>query len=573
MYKRLIKYFYPYRIKFIQALVCMAGVAGLTTASMWLLKTVVDNALIAKNSLLLIRLVIIIPILYLFKGLFVYFQNYLMNYIAQKITRDIRNELFTHLQTLSFDFYDKSSTGRIISRLTNDVKLLETALINIPATLVRDSLTLIFLVGLLFYLHWKFALISLVVFPLSLYPLREFSRKMRKISRLGQEKMSDLYALIQELVFGISVVKSFGQEEKEIEHFRKENDSFFKIIVRFIRVEVLSSPVMEFLGAIAASFILLYGGYDVIMGFWKPGAFFAFLGAVLSTYQPIRNFSNFNPILQQALAASERIFSLLDEKPTVLEPKEAKILPPFKEEILYQNVGFAYNGRDYVLQDINLTVKQGEIVALVGPSGAGKTTLVNLLPRFYIPQKGKIYIDGDETGELNLKSLREQIGIVMQEVILFNNTVRNNIAYAKPEATENEIFQAAKIANVHDFILTLPQGYNTIIGERGIMLSGGERQRIAIARAVLKNPPILILDEATSALDPETEKLVYEALDRLMENRTTLVIAHRLSTIKKANKIIVLDRGVIVASGKHEELLEKCHTYRRLYQLQLWDSV
>ncbi len=551
----------------------MAGVAGLTTASMWLLKTVVDNALIAKNSLLLIRLVIIIPILYLFKGLFVYFQNYLMNYIAQKITRDIRNELFTHLQTLSFDFYDKSSTGRIISRLTNDVKLLETALINIPATLVRDSLTLIFLVGLLFYLHWKFALISLVVFPLSLYPLREFSRKMRKISRLGQEKMSDLYALIQELVFGISVVKSFGQEEKEIEHFRKENDSFFKIIVRFIRVEVLSSPVMEFLGAIAASFILLYGGYDVIMGFWKPGAFFAFLGAVLSTYQPIRNFSNFNPILQQALAASERIFSLLDEKPTVLEPKEAKILPPFKEEILYQNVGFAYNGRDYVLQDINLTVKQGEIVALVGPSGAGKTTLVNLLPRFYIPQKGKIYIDGDETGELNLKSLREQIGIVMQEVILFNNTVRNNIAYAKPEATENEIFQAAKIANVHDFILTLPQGYNTIIGERGIMLSGGERQRIAIARAVLKNPPILILDEATSALDPETEKLVYEALDRLMENRTTLVIAHRLSTIKKANKIIVLDRGVIVASGKHEELLEKCHTYRRLYQLQLWDSV
>lgn len=571
MYKRLSKYFYPYRIKFIQALFCMVGVAILTTASMWLLKTVVDNALIAKNSILLIQLVIIIPLLYLFKGLFVYGQRYLMHYIAQKITQDIRNELFSHLQTLSFDFYDKSSTGRIISRLTNDVRLLETALINVPATIVRDSLTLIFLVGLLFYLHWKFALISLVVFPLSLYPVREFSRKMRKISRLGQEKMADLYALIQELVFGISVVKSFNQEEKEIEHFRRENDNFFKIIMRFVKVEVMSSPVMEFLGAIAAGFILLYGGYDVIRGVWQPGAFFAFLGAILSTYQPIRNFSDFNPILQQALSASERIFSLLDEKPTIVEPKEAKILPPFKEEIVYQDIWFAYNGKDYVLQKIDLRVRQGEIVALVGPSGAGKTTLVNLLPRFYIPQKGKIYIDGCEIGELNLKSLRTQIGMVMQEVILFNDTIKNNIAYAKPEATESEITQAAKIANAHDFILTLPQGYNTIIGERGMMLSGGERQRIAIARAILKNPPILILDEATSALDPETEKLVYEALDRLMENRTSLVIAHRLSTIKKANKIIVLEQGKIVASGKHEELLEKCHLYKRLYQLQLWE--
>jgi len=564
-------------MKFIQALFCMVGVASLTTLSMWLLKTVVDNALIAKNSVLLIQLVIVIPLLYLLKGFFVYWEKYLMHYIAQKITLDIRNELFIHLQTLSFDFYDKGSTGRIVSRLTNDVRLLETALINVPVTLVRDSLTLIFLVGLLFYLHWKFALISLIVFPLSLYPLREFSQKMRKISRLGQEKMSDLYALIQELVFGISVVKSFSQEEKEIEHFRKENNTFFNIIMRFTKVQELSSPVMEFLGAIAASFILLYGGYDVIRGIWKPGAFFAFLGAVLSTYQPIRNFSNFNPILQQALTASERIFSLLDEKPTVIEPKEAKILPSFKKEIVYRNVWFAYRGehlysKDYVLQKINLKIKQGEIIALVGPTGAGKTTLVNLLPRFYIPQKGKIYIDNYEIGELNLKSLREQIGMVMQEVILFNDTVRNNIAYAKPEATEEEIFQAAKIANVHDFVLTLPQGYETIIGERGMMLSGGGKQRIAIARAILKNPPILILDEATSALDPETEKLVYKALDHLMENRTTLVIAHRLSTIKKADKIIVLERGEIIASGKHKKLLEKCSTYRRLYQLQLWEQ-
>lgn len=572
MYKRLIKYFYPYRIKLIQALFCMTGVAILTTATMWLLKTVVDNALIEKNAFLLLQLIIIVPLIYFFKGLFSYYEKYLMNYIAQRITLDIRNQLFAHLQTLSFDFYDKSSTGRIISRLTNDVHLLEMALINVPVTLVRDSLTLVFLIGLLFYLHWKFALISLVIFPLSLSPLREFSQKMRKISRLGQEKMSDLYALIQELVSGISVVKSFTQEEKEIEHFKKENNNFLKVIMRFTKVQVLSGPVMEFLGAIGASFILLYGGYEVIQGVWKPGDFFAFLGAVLSTYQPIRDFSNLNPVLQQALSAGERIFALLDEKPTVVEPKEGKILPPFNKGISYQDVWFAYDGKDYIIQGINLNIKKGGIVALVGPTGAGKTTLVNLLPRFYVPQKGKIYIDDYEISELNLKSLRRQIGMVMQEVILFNDTVRNNIAYGKPEATEEEIEKAAKIANVHDFILSLPQKYETIIGERGMMLSGGERQRIAIARAILRNPAILILDEATSALDSETEKLVYEALDRLMENRTTLVIAHRLSTIKKADKIVVLDQGKIIASGKHEELMKQCHLYQKLYQLQMWEE-
>lgn len=569
MYKRLIKYFRPYRARFIQALFCMAGVAILTTASMWLLKTVVDNALIAKNSALLILLVIIIPVLYLLKGLFVYGQNYLMKFIAQRISLDIRNNLFAHLQSLSFDFYDKSSTGKIISRLTNDIQILEMALINVPGTLVRDSLTLIFLIGLLFYLHWKFALISLVVFPLAAYPLSEFGRKMRKISRLGQEKMSELYSLIQELVFGISVVKSFSQEEKEVKRFEGENLNFFNLIMRFTKIEVLSSPVMEFLGAIAASFILLYGGYDVIKGLWKPGAFFAFLGAVLSTYQPIRNFANLNASLQQALSASERIFKLLDEKPTVTEPKEPKVLPPFKNEITYQGIWFAYQNEDYVLREINLKMRQGEIVALIGPSGAGKTTLVSLLPRFYDPQKGKILIDGYEVSELDFKSLRKQIGIVMQEVILFNDSVRNNIAYGKNAAAEEEIIQAAKIANAHNFISALPQGYETIIGERGIMLSGGERQRIAIARAVLENPPILILDEATSALDAEAERLVYEALDRLMENRTTLVIAHRLSTIRKASKIVVLEKGEIVASGKHEELFQNCELYRKLYQLQI----
>ncbi len=571
MYRRLMGYFKPYWGKFVQALICMAGVAGITAISMWLLKEVVDIALIAKNSVLLIQLVILIPCLYLFRGIFTYGHNYLMNYIAQRITFDLRNHLFTHLQSLSFDFYDKSSTGKTISRLTNDIRILETALINVPVTLVRDGLSLIFLVGLLFYLHWKFALISLLVFPLSAYPLMKFSKKMRKVSRQGQEKMADLYALIQELIFGISVVKSFGQEEREINRFSQENRNFFETIMRFIRVQVLSNPVTEFIIALGGSFLLLYGGSEVIRGAWKPGAFIAFLGTVLSTYQPLRNFSHFNPFLQQGLTASERIFNLLDEKPTIIEPKEAKILSPFQKEIIYENVWFAYHNEDYVLENINLKINQGEIVALAGPSGAGKTTLVNLLPRFYIPQRGKIFIDGYDISETNLKSLRSQIGMVMQEVILFNDTVRNNIAYANPTVSDEEVIRAAKIANAHEFILNLPQGYNTIIGERGILLSGGEKQRIAIARAVLKNPPILILDEATSALDPESEKLVYGALDHLMENRTTLVIAHRLSTIHKADKIVVIERGTIVDLGRDEELLERCSLYRRLYQMQVFE--
>lgn len=568
MYKRLLKYLQPYGKRFFQALFAMVCVAALTALPMWLLKEIVDNALIGKNSVLLLEIVILIPFIYLLKGVFVYVQDYLMYYIAHKVTLDIRDDLFAHLQSLSFDFYDKAPTGKIISRLTNDVSILETALVRIPATLVRDGLTLIFLIGLLFYLHWKFALISLVAFPLSTYPLIKFSKKMRRISQEGQTKMAELYALIQELVFGINVVKSFTQEEKEIARFHQENRNFFNIIMRFIRTEILSRPVMELIGAVAGSFILLYGGYDVIRGAWKPGAFFAFLGAALSAYNPIKSFTGLNPQLQQALSASERIFNLLDEKPAITEPTGAKILPSFKKEIVYENVWFTYDGEDYILKNVNLTVNQGEIIALVGPSGAGKTTLINLLPRFYDIQKGKITIDGHNLKELNLKSLRNQIGMVTQEIILFNDTVKKNIAYAKPTATDEEIVKAAKIANAHEFILNLPEKYDTVVGERGIMLSGGERQRIAIARAILKNAPILILDEATSALDVESEKLVYEALDRLMENRTTLVIAHRLSTIRRANKIVIFDQGEIIAYGKHEELMEKCELYKKLYQIQ-----
>lgn len=569
IYRRLLSYLRPYHSRFILALVCMSVFSGLTGATMWLVKNVFDRIFIAKDITMLYMVVWLIPVFFLIKGIAGYGQNYLLYYITQNVVRKIRNELYEKLISLSHDFYARNSTPKLMARVTNDVMALQNALFRVPPNIIRDGLTVIVMIGILFYLHWKFAHISLVVFPVASIPLAQFSRKMRNSSREGQKQMAEVYASLQEMLTGIGIIKAFLQEQREIERFHRENDRYYDTQQQFIRVDARSSPIMEFIGSLAVAFILWYGGKDVINGVWSSGSFVAFLTAAFSLYQPLKNFSQTNSLIQQAAAGTERIFEILDEKATITDAPDSTPLTGFSRDINFSKVIFHYPEKQNVLKSINLTIKSGEIIAVVGPSGSGKTSLAHLLLRFYDTQSGSIQIDGRDIKTLSLASLRSHIGIVPQEIILFNETVRYNISYSKRNATEEEIIAAAKAANAYPFIMRMPQTFDTVIGERGIRLSGGERQRLAIARAILKNPPILILDEATSALDAESEKLVQEAIENLMENRTVILIAHRLATVKKADRIIVIDKGEIVEQGKHEQLLSQEGVYSRLHNLQL----
>jgi subfamily B ATP-binding cassette protein MsbA len=569
LYKRLIRYLKPYMPRFVLAMVCMAVYSGLTGATMWLVKNIFDRVFMAKDIQMLYMVCWMIPVFFLVKGIACYGQNYLLYYITQNIVRKMRNELYMKMIALSHDFYARNSTPKLTARVTNDVNALQNALYRVPPSIIRDGLTVIVMIGVLFYLHWRFALIALVVFPLASIPLAQFARKMRNASRAGQKQMAEVYASLQETLGGISVIKAFRQEQEEVARFERENDKYYETQQQFIRVDARSSPIMEFIGSLAVTFILWYGGKDVVDGVWTSGSFVAFLTAAFSLYQPLKNFSQTNSIIQQAMAGAERIFEIMDEKPTVVEQDMPATLGAFKTEIVYEKVRFHYPEKHDVLGGVDLRIKAGEVIAVVGPSGSGKTSLANLLLRFYDPQGGRILIDGNDIRTLSMRSLRSQIGIVPQETILFNETVRYNIMYGRRNASEEEIMKAAGAANAHQFINRMAQGYDTIIGERGVRLSGGERQRLAIARAMLKNPPILVLDEATSALDAESEKLVQEAVENLMQNRTVIMIAHRLATVKKADRIIVLDRGMIIETGTHEELMTREGMYSKLHNLQL----
>ena len=569
IYKRLLKYLDPHMLRFVAAVLCMAVFSALTGATMWLVKNIFDKIFIAKDMHMLYLVTFGIPILFLIKGVAGYGQNYLLYYIAQNVVLKIRNELYAKLVSLSHDFYVNNSSARIMARVTNDVSALQNALFRVPPSIIRDGLTVIVMIGVLFYLHWKFALISLLVFPIASIPLTQYARKMRNASRDGQKQMAELYSSLQETLSGISIIKAFFQEKKEINRFEKENDKFYQTQQKFIRVDARSSPMMEFIGSLAVAFILWYGGKDVINGVWSSGSFVAFLTAAFSMYNPIKNFSQTNSIIQLALAGSERIFEILDQKSSVLEHDNAVELKGFSTDIRYENVTFRYRPERDVLSNLNINIIKGDVVAVVGPSGSGKTSLINLLLRFYDPQKGRILIDGQDIKDIKFESLRSKIGIVTQEVILFNESVRYNVAYGKNDASDEEIVAAAKAANAHAFIMRMPHGYDTMIGEKGVRLSGGERQRLSIARAILKNPPILLLDEATSSLDAESERLVQEAIEKLMTNRTVILIAHRLATVKKADRIVVLDKGIVVEEGKHDELLKNEGVYSRLHNLQL----
>jgi subfamily B ATP-binding cassette protein MsbA len=595
LYRRLLAMVKPYWLKLVGAMICMVFVSFLTAGQAFLVKPALDGVFLKKegvplwvkniiiqlhlDSLLLKRdmeMLLLLPIaiilLFLFKGVFEYGQAYLMNYVGLRIVADIREKLYNHLQTLSLSFFTKTPTGILISRITNDVNLIQGSVSNTITGLVKDAFTVIGLIGVVIYRDWKLALMALLIFSLVIIPIKEFGKRLRKFSRKSQQRMGSITTFLHETITGNRIVKAFNMEDYEKRRFAQENNRFFKIVFKRAKIRALSHPLMELLGGIAVAIIIWVGGYRVIQGELTPGAFFSFMTALFMLYAPIRDLNKVNLEVQEGMAAAIRVFELLDTTPEIKEEEEAIPLPPVSKGVDFQNITFKY-GEETVLKDISLRVNMGEVIALVGMSGAGKTSLVNLLPRFYDVEKGQILIDGHDIRKVTFKSLRDQIALVTQQTILFNDTIRNNIAYGNIHCcSDQEIIEAAKAAYAHDFIIKLPEGYDTLIGEQGVKLSGGERQRLSVARALLKNAPILILDEATSSLDSDSETEVQKALDQLMKGRTVFVIAHRLSTIRNAHRIIVLSDGHVVEQGTHTELIALDGEYRRLYDLQFKDD-
>jgi subfamily B ATP-binding cassette protein MsbA len=567
IYKRLIKLAKPHLPKFILAMLCMLVVGGLTSALAFLVKPVLDDIFMKKNAAMLKWIPIAVVAIYMLKGLCTYVQTILMNFIGQRVVADIRNRLYQVIQTQSMSFFTKNQTGILMSRITNDVNSMQGAVSEAVTSLLKDSFTLICLMFVIFYRDWQLALVAMVIFPVTIYPIATFGRKIRKLATRTQVTMGSLTTLLQETISGARIVKAFGREDYESSRFSRENENLLKLTLKSVTISAVSSPFMEFLGGVGIAAIIFYGGYQVIQGVSTPGTFFSFLAALILLYEPIKRLTNVNNTIQQGIAGAQRVFSIIDAVPEIRNKPEAIPLPAISKAIDIRNVTFRYEDTP-VLKQINLTVRAGEAVAFVGMSGGGKTTLVNLIPRFYDVSEGQILIDGRDIRDVTMESLRAQIGIVTQQTILFNDSVRNNIIYGDIEKTETDVIRAAKAANAHHFIMNLPEGYDTVIGEQGTKLSGGERQRISIARALLKDAPILVLDEATSSLDTEAEIEVQEALENLMKGRTTLVIAHRLSTIRNADRIVVLVNGEIVEEGTHEALLDKKGEYFRLYQMQ-----
>ncbi len=509
----------------------------------------------------------IILVLFIFKELFFFAQGYLMSDIAQRVIRDVRSRLHNKLQDLSLEFYHRKRGGELMSRITNDVMRIEYAVSSGLADLIYQSMQVVVFAFLIFSIYPRLALVSLVLFPLVTLPIVKIGRVIRRLTRRSQEKMADLYSSLYETIFGARIVKAFCAEKEAIKKFNQQNYDFYKLEMKSIKRRLILSPLTEYIGVVAAIFVFIWGGREVILGKLSFGVFGLFLAALLSLIKPFKKLSQVHALNQQSIAASLRIYEVLNTQPKVKEAPGAEQLRRPRSNIILEGVWFAYDA-EYVLCGIDLEVNVGQSLAIVGQSGVGKTTLVDLLLRFYDPQRGRILIDGRDIREFTLRSLRQNIGLVSQETILFNDTVKANIAYGKPNSSLDEVTDAAVKAHAHDFIMKLPQGYDTLIGERGMALSGGERQRIAIARALLKDPPILILDEATSHLDTASERIVQEALEKLMQGRTVFIVAHRLSTVQNASNIAVLDKGRIVEEGTHEELLNEGDLYSRLYQMQ-----
>ncbi len=570
-FKRLLRLAKPYYIRLTFAMLCMVTAGALQSSLALLVKPILDDIFLGKNPQALKWMPLAVIGIFLLKGVCNYGQTILMSFIGLRIVADLRNRLYEQIQKQSLAFFTRHPTGILMSRITNDVISIQSASSEAVTSLIKDTVTLISLICVIFYTDWKLAIIAMIVFPLTIYPISQFGKRMRKVTTSTQITMGTLSSLLQETISGTRIVKAFCMEKYENKRFAAENDRLFKLNMKTVSINAISSPLMEFLGGIGIAAIIFYGGYNVVQGNSTPGTFFSFLTALLMLYEPVKRLTNVNNTIQQGIAGADRVFTIIDLVPDIGDKQNAISLPPIMRGIEIENVTFCYE-RTPVLRNINLSIRAGEVVAFVGMSGGGKTSLVNLIPRFYDVTNGRIRIDGHDIREVSLQSLRSQIAIVTQQTILFNDTVRNNIAYGDINRTENDIINAARAANAHNFIMKLPQGYDTNIGELGTKLSGGEKQRISIARALLKNAPILILDEATSSLDTEAEIEVQEALDNLMKGRTTLIIAHRLSTIRNADRIVALVHGRIVEEGNHEALLAKKGEYFRLYNLQFKDE-
>lgn len=568
LYLRILSYIKPYMHRLIFAMFCTIMAAAGNLYIPWIIKDMIDEVLADKNGTMLNWIAASIIAIFVVRGLFWYGQNYLMSYVGQSVIIDIRAAVLKKLQRLSVSFYDKNKTGTIMSYVTNDVNALQSAMVENTIEMITEGFILIGSVVAMIYLDWCLTLFTVCTFPVVLWFMEFFGKKIRKTGGRIQECTADITSVLQESVASARVIKSFVREDYEVDRFDVENRANFRANMKNAQLMATLTPVVELVAAIGVTMIIWYGGNNVINGTITAGSLVAFLTYAVNISNPIKRLTRVIGNIQKALAAAQRVFMIIDMPEEIAESRDAKQLPEVSGKVEFQNVSFAYDDKGNVITDLSFSVKPGEVIAIVGPSGAGKSTIANLLPRFYDVNKGDIKIDGHSVREVTLDSLREQVGIVPQETMLFNGSVYNNILYGRLDATKEEIEAAAKAANAHDFIMQLTDGYETKLGDRGVNLSGGQRQRIAIARAILKNPRILILDEATSALDTESERVVQEALDRLMVGRTSFVIAHRLSTVKNADKILVLEKGNLVESGTHDELLALDGLYAHLYKIQ-----
>jgi subfamily B ATP-binding cassette protein MsbA len=563
----------PYFRHIALAIACMVVLAATTATYAWLMEPILNEIFENKDRTMLVVLPLAVIVLFLIKGAAGYGQAVLMRYVGLRITTDMRIRLFTHLMPADLAFYHNTATGELISRLTNDLKLVRKAGATALTGMIKEFLTLVFLVAVMFYQNWPLALSAAFVFPLAVLPIVRIGRRMRKTSTKTQVKMGRFTTILNETFQGVRHVKAYGMEDYEIDRATGAVEQVFRLLIKKSRLSALTTPIMENLGGIAIAMVIFIGGWQVIEGQTTTGAFFSFITALLLALRPINKLAGLNVGLQEGLAAAARVFTLLDTEPDIKDRPGARPLEVDGGVIALDQVGFSYGRGVPALEGVSLMVPAGKTAALVGPSGAGKSTIFNLILRFYEVESGHIRIDGADVRDVTLASLRGAIGLVSQEVTLFNDTVRANIAYGRLDADDDEIEAAARGAAADEFIRALPDGYDTVVGEHGVKLSAGQRQRVAIARAMLKNAPILLLDEATSALDSESERLVQQALSRLLEGRTTLVIAHRLSTVIGADVIYVIENGRVVESGAHSELLAKSGAYARLHDIQYADDV
>jgi subfamily B ATP-binding cassette protein MsbA len=572
-FRRLLGYTRPYRGRLAAAFAAMIVYGAATALLAKLIKDIVDDVLVKHQRVLEVTSVLVA--IYLAKGLAAYLSAYWMTDVGQRVVRDVRDRLFAHILGQSAAFFARRTTGQLLSRVTSDVTQIQQAVSETIGDLLRESLALLGYLTLLFLTDAKLALVCLTSAPVIVYPLVRLGQKVRRTTKRSQEHLETLSHVASEAFSGHRIVKAFGMEQQEASRFARASDALYRTNMKVTSALSSLPPVMEFLGGIAMAAAVWYGSHEIAEGRLTTGAFASFVAALFLSYGPAKKLSRVNANLQQAIAAAGRIFEMLDTHSEVIERPGATQLPKLASGVSFRNVTFRYEDRDHrrILKDVSFDVPVGQMVAIVGLSGAGKTTLVNLIPRFYDVTGGAILVDGVDIRDVTIASLRAQIGMVTQDTVLFDDTVANNIGYGSPGASRERIEAAARAAHAHEFVVTLPDGYETRIGERGQRLSGGQRQRLAIARALLKDPPILVLDEATSSLDAESEHLVQDALLRLMENRTSFVIAHRLSTVRRADAIIVLERGAVREVGRHDELLARPNgVYARLYALQMFEN-